>query len=224
MRTSPSAMPPEASKSWVGVPTPPPVEGTTEALDTPSAVAWRLTQASQRDVVAGMFFLSTMEEIARLASPTAADAARRLALGSVRRAFEPFYRYPVVELLRLMDMGAKLVGGDYAAVLARFGCAATQAFLDSPMGRTLLLLGGKEPHRLLLTLASGHHAPASFSARTYQRIGPNSAVIHYSAEMLGPSWSAGSIEQSFQAVFGFRPRVHVLASLDTGALDLLVRW
>lgn len=221
MRTTPSAVPPEASKSWGGAHTLSPPAAT---LDTPAGMASRLAQASQRHVVAGMFFLSTVEEIARLASPTTADSARRLALGSPRRSFEPFYRYPVVELLRLMDMGAQLIGGDYAAVLARFGCAATQAFLDSPMGRTLLLLGGRDPHRLLLTLASGHHAPASFSARTYECTSSNSALIHYSAEMLGPSWSAGSIEQAFQAVFGFRPRVHVLASLDTGSLDLLVLW
>lgn len=219
MRMPPSAEPPEASQSW-GPTLPPPAL----SLDTPSAVASRLGHASQRDVVAGMFFLSTLEEIGRLASPTVADTARRLALGTTRRSFEPFYRYPVVELLRLMDMGAQLIGGDYATVLGRFGCAATQTFLDSPMGRTLLLLGGKEPHRLLFTLASGHHAPASFTTRTYERTSSHSAVIHYAAEMLGPSWSAGAIEQAFQAVFGFRPRVHVLASLDSGELDLLVLW
>lgn len=212
-----------SAAAWVVTHAVPPVVAP-GAFDTPEALEERLAGASQRQVVAGTFFLSTLQEIARLSSPDTADAARRLALGPARRTFEPFYRYPVADLLRLMDAGAQLVGKDYSAVLEAFGRAATRAFLDSPVGRTLLVLGGKDPHRLLFTLASGHHSPASFGSRTYERTGARSAVLRYTHELLGPSWIAGSIAQAFQSIFGTRPALNVVCSSTPGHFDLLVSW
>ncbi|HSP79753.1 MAG TPA: DUF2378 family protein [Myxococcaceae bacterium] len=217
-----------AGERWVASPSGPPQtlgrSGEVKELDTPAALSWRASQASQRDIVAGMFFNSTLGEIARKVGPAAASRASHLALGMAERDFEHFYRYPVADLLRLMDVGARMVGGDYATSLTDFGRAAMQAFLDSPMGRTLLMLGGREPHRLLLTLASGNHGPASFGSRIYERTEERAAVICYTSELLGPNWLTGAIEQAFRRVFSLHPVISVSPGTAVGTFSLQIRW
>jgi uncharacterized protein (TIGR02265 family) len=200
------------------------VDDGNQTVEAPEAVGERLNQTSQRDVIAGMFFSSTIEEITRAAGPSAAERACQQALGR-KKSFEAFFRYPVGDLLKLIDAGARSLGASYASALTEFGRAAARAFLNSPAGRTMMRLGGKDPHRLLFTLASGNQACASFGARTYERTGANSALIRYSAELLGPSWIIGSLQQAFESFFHLTPDIRVEAINTAGTnFTLTVRW
>jgi uncharacterized protein (TIGR02265 family) len=195
-----------------------------QALDTPEALGFRAAAAGHRDSVAGMFFNSAMDVLTAKVGPAGAEKAFRLALGAGRKQFEAFYRYPVADLLKLMDAGARIVGGDYASLVADFGRAATQSFLKSPMGRTLLVLSGREPHRLLFSLSSGNNAPATPTSREYTRTGPCSAIIRYTSELLGPAWVSGSIEQALSSVFGLQAQISVSNGELPGSFELTVRW
>jgi uncharacterized protein (TIGR02265 family) len=195
-----------------------------QQLDTPESLGNRAAAAGHRDTIAGMFFNSTVDVLVSKLGPASAEKAFRLALGSGRKQFESFYRYPVADLLRLMDAGARMVGGDCASLMADFGRAATQAFLQSPMGRTLLVLSGGEPHRLLFTLSSGNNAPATLAAIAYSRTGARSATISYGAELLGASWVAGSLEQALRSVFGLSAEISVSSGNAPGAFELSITW
>lgn len=175
-------------------------------MDSSQALHLRIDASSQKDTVLGMFFESSLAHITKLHGAAAAEAARAEVFG--KRSVVSFFRYPVADLLKLVDLSYRRgKGGDYHAAAAEFGRFAVRHFLESPVGKTMTLLAGGSAHRLLSSAPSGYKAVASFGERTYEKLGDKSAKMGFQGDLLGPGWQSGVVEQALEMVGGVKARV-----------------
>ncbi|PTL83165.1 DUF2378 family protein [Vitiosangium sp. GDMCC 1.1324] len=157
----------------------------------------RIRAATEKDQLLGIFFDSSMENLERTLGPTEAKAVRTEVLGS--RNIVSFFRYPVADLLKLVDLGVqrnKTGARGYDGAISEFGRAAVNYFFDSQAGKMMSFLSGDEPHRLMASSPSAYKAVTTFGERTYERVGPRSGRLVCQGELLGPAWMQGVVQQA----------------------------
>ena len=166
-------------------------------MDTSEALRLRIQSATDKDVLLGMFFDSSMANLQRQLGPTEAETVRRDVFGS--RSIVSFFRYPVADLLTLADAGIKrnkTSARSYHDAISEFGRAAVNYFFDSQAGKMMSFLSGDEPHRLMASSPAAYKAVTSFGERSYERVSPRSGRFICHGELLGPSWMQGVVEQA----------------------------
>ncbi|HYO56101.1 DUF2378 family protein [Archangium sp.] len=166
-------------------------------MDTSDALQLRIRAATEKDQLLGIFFDSSLENLERVLGPTEAQAVRTEVLGT--RNIVSFFRYPVADLLRLVDLGVgrSMTGArSYHDCIAEFGHAAVNYFFDSQAGKMMAFLSGDEPHRLMASSPAAYKAVTAFGERTYERVSARSGRLHCQGELLGPAWMQGVVEQA----------------------------
>lgn len=187
-------------------------------MDTSDALHLRIRAATEKDVLLGMFFDSSMENLQRQLGPTEADAVRREVFGS--RSIVSFFRYPVADLLKLADLGVKRTRGSsrgYHDSIAEFGRAAVNYFFDSQAGKMMSFLSGDEPHRLMASSPSAYKAVTAFGERSYERVGPRAGRLTCQGELLGPAWTQGVVEQALLKAAKVTARVRMEVKNPSGS-------
>jgi uncharacterized protein (TIGR02265 family) len=134
-------------------------------LDVERQLRHRMAMASPTDTARGIFFNGALDVARALGGSEAADRCQQV-IGAKR--FIDFFNYPVFDLLRMSQELIRLVGtrsGGSAGVLRRMGAQAARDFLASAPGKTMLLLTGGNPRRLLNQLPSSYRTAVSFGER-----------------------------------------------------------
>jgi uncharacterized protein (TIGR02265 family) len=192
-------------------------------MDTLVALKRRIELATQKDVLLGMFLESSLDNVAKVQGAERADAVRREVTG--KKSVVSFFRYPVADLLKIIELGIPPGQSDFAAAVQDFGRAGVRYFFDSPVGKTMTMLASTNPHRLISSAASGYKAVSSFGERAYQNTGERSAQMVFKGDLLGPSWHHGVFVQALEAVCSVKPQIAV-SDLDQAATDFIlsVTW
>ncbi len=126
----------------------------------------RLSLATPRDTVRGMFCLGTLEAVRSLAG----EAAMRLCVeaGGEPR-FVEFFNYPVSTYLRVNDAAARVlepVCGGWEEAQRQLGRRATADMLHSAAGKALMMLSKGESRRLLGMLPSAYRSAVNYGERS----------------------------------------------------------
>lgn len=134
-------------------------------LDVERQLRHRMAMASPTDTARGMFFNGALEVARALGGSETADRCQQL-IGE--KHFIDYFNYPVLDLLRMSIELVRCVGprsGGGAGVLRRMGAQAARDFLVSAPGKTMVLLSGHSPRRLLNQLPTSYRTAVSYGER-----------------------------------------------------------
>jgi uncharacterized protein (TIGR02265 family) len=179
-------------------------------MDTAEMLQLRIRAATDKDVLLGIFFDSSLASLKRLLGEAEAGSVRTELFGS--RNLVSFFRYPVADILKLVDLAVKRGkpgARSHHEVAMACGRSAAGTFFESQSGKMMSFLAGDKPHRLLSTAPSGYKAVTTFGERSYEKVGENSARMHFRSDLLGPSWQLGVVEQALQSMAHVTPKVRM---------------
>ena len=130
-------------------------------------------------------------------------------------SFNMLQKYSLKQFLEFeraaADHIAGAVGGFDEAIF-KIGAAAVHLFFDSVAGKTMKLLAGREPHRLLSAVPNGYSVLVNFGTRQYQKTGDHAGLFTFQHELLGPVHTAGIFDAALRAVYGVEPTIALEAS------------
>ncbi len=186
-------------------------------LDVERQLRHRMAMAGPSDMTRGIFFNGALEVARALGGSEAADRCLQH-LGESR--FIDYFNYPVQDLLRMSLEMIRLVGagtGGCAGVLRRMGMQAARDFLASGPGKTMVMLTGNNPRRLLSQLPTSYHTAVTYGERrviwsTQDRLG----IFMVQRDFMPPAYTKGLL-QGMLEMAGARG-VHV-SGRPTGMLD-----
>jgi uncharacterized protein (TIGR02265 family) len=186
-------------------------------LDVERQLRHRMAMAGPSDMTRGIFFNGALEVARALGGSEAADRCQYV-LGEKRLL--DFINYPVGDLLRMSLEMIRIVGahaGGCAGVLRSLGKQNARDFLASASGKTMLLLAGNNPRRLLSQLPTSFHTAVTFGERrviwpTQDSLG----IFMVQRDFMPPAYTKGLLQGLMEAV-GARG-VHV-SGRPTGMLD-----
>ncbi len=196
-------------------------------MDTREALNERIRLAREEHQILGLFYEYTLESMADMFGAPTAQGARDAVSRSA--GWMSFFRYPVSDLLRLVDGGAELVIREqqlsYTQVLEQLGMATAGRFLESPLGRAFRLITGKDPHAGLSSSMSSARNSSTYGERGYQRLAHNQALLSFRGEMMGPAWVYGLYSESLRLITGV-PMQMALKECDAAGTTyrLLCSW
>jgi uncharacterized protein (TIGR02265 family) len=186
-------------------------------LDVERQLRHRMAMAGPSDMTRGIFFNGALDVARALGGSEAADRCQYV-LGE--KHFIDFFNYPVVDLLRMSLEMIRVVGahtGGCAGVLRRLGMQNARDFLSSASGRTMLLLAGNNPRRLLNQLPTSYHTAVTFGERRVLWSSQDrQGLFVVKQDFMPPAYTKGLLQGMLEAV-GARG-VHV-SGWPTGMLD-----
>jgi uncharacterized protein (TIGR02265 family) len=152
-----------------------------------------LTLATPEDTCRGMFLNGMLEAVRTLGGE---DIRAKCHAVAGDKKFVDFFSYPVAEMLKATFTAADLLGqklGGREAVLNQLGRRATEDFLGSTIGKTLMALAGREPHRLLASLPNSYRAAVSYGERSVERLGDRQARLVSRRDFMPLAYNEGVI-------------------------------
>ncbi|MEW5848269.1 MAG: TIGR02265 family protein [Myxococcota bacterium] len=197
-----------------------------------STLKWRETEAlaarrdlcTASDTIRGMFITNALECVRRVVSPVAVteiEAELGIKEKPAMLAKVPMRSFIEVQMAAAKRM-APVVGSPEDA-LARIGGASLEIFFDSIAGKTMKLLAGDDPQRLLSAAPNGYQFAVTFGSRSYEKTGPRSGVFTLERELLGPCHTLGTFDAAIFGVHGMHPDMKVEQS-DVATFKILVSW
>ncbi|CAM4173064.1 DUF2378 family protein [Corallococcus sp. ZKHCc1 1396] len=176
----------------------------------------RLALATPDDTARGMFFNGALNAVRILGG----DAAVERCLASVpEKKFVDFFNYPVSGFLKLAFTGAQLMGpqlGGFDVMMRKMGTQATTDFLSSAAGKTLLLLAGDSPKRLVTNLPTGYRAAVSYGERSVDWSGDRTGRLVMKRDFMPPAYHEGVLQAVIEALGARGVKVH---GKQTGTVD-----
>ncbi|WPB82190.1 DUF2378 family protein [Archangium violaceum] len=182
-----------------------------------------LSLATPADTARGMFFNGLLDATRALGG----DEARTKCLAAAGdRKFVDFRSYPVADLLRAIYTAADALGpklGGKEAVLHRLGRRATEDFLHSTVGKTMVALAGNDPYRLLSAFPNACRAALSYGERSVERLGDKHVRLLARRDFLPMNYVEGTLTAVVErsAVPGVMVRGLRLSPLD---VDYDISW
>ncbi len=191
-------------------------------MDTANALKRRIAAATPKDVILGMFLESTLSVVEKDFGRAAADQVRDQVIA--RRSVVNFFRYPVTDLLQVLDYIAQKAPNElgYNKAIENAGSAAVRYFFDSPIGKTMILLAGANPHPLIASAPAGYKACVSFGQRDYEKVADREALVTFKSELLGPAWQVGVFRQALKSACNVEAKSEVIDQDET-AMTFKVR-
>ena len=176
----------------------------------------RLGLTTPDDTARGMFFNGALNAVRNLGG----DPAVERCLASVpEKKFVDFFNYPVSGFLKLAFTGAQLMGpqlGGFDAMMRKMGTQATTDFLSSAAGKTLLLLAGDSPKRLVTNLPTGYRAAVSYGERHVDWTGERTGRLVMKRDFMPPPYHEGVLQAVIEALGARGVQVH---GKQTGTVD-----
>jgi uncharacterized protein (TIGR02265 family) len=159
-----------------------------------------LALATPVDTCRGMFFNGLFDAVRTLGG----EEARAKCFAAVsEKKFVDFFSYPVTDFMRALFTAADLLGpklGGRDAVLRQLGRRATEDFVHSTVGRTMMALAGTDPHRLLASFPSAYRASLSYGERSVEKLGDKKVRLMARRDFLPVAYNEGvltaALEQS----------------------------
>jgi uncharacterized protein (TIGR02265 family) len=180
------------------------------AMETAETLQLRIRAATDKDMLLGIFFDASLSTLERLLGAPEVESVRAEVFG--KRRLVSFFRYPAADILQLVEQGVKRSkpgSRSYHQIAMELGRSAAGTFVDSQSGKMMSFLAGDNPHRLLASAPAAYKAVTTFGERSYERVGEKAARMHFRADLLGPSWQQGVVEQALGSMSQMKPRVRV---------------
>jgi|GEM_PF-2411248 len=113
---------------------------------------------------------------------------------------------------------------DEAKALASVGQVAVDTFFESVAGRTMKLLAGSDPHRLMTAAPPAYELVVSDGGkRSYTKTSPTSGSFQFSGDWIGPCHHYGVFSASIRQTCGLEVDIDVEQTTLTDFV-LHVRW
>lgn len=181
-----------------------PPKGTPALRFDAEDLAQRLLQATSNDTCKGMFFNGLFMAVG---ATNGEEGLARLKAASPSRKFVDFFNYPISDFLPLAWLAAEVVGGGASPEqleegIRSIGRQATDDFLATAVGKTLLLLSGSDPRRLMNSLASGYKTAVSYGSRTVTWHGPTHCLFSMRRDFMPHAYHEGVLERVVTLVGG----------------------
>lgn len=160
----------------------------------------RLALATPDDTARGMFFNGALNAVRILGGDAAVE---KCLAASTEKKFVDFFNYPVSGFLKLSFAGAQLMGpqlGGFDAMLRKMGTQATTDFLSSAAGKTLLLLAGDSPKRLVSNLPTGYRAAVSYGERSVEWQSDRAGRLLMKRDFMPPAYHEGVLQAVIEAL------------------------
>ena len=188
-------------------------------------LASRLALANPEDTCKGMFFNGLFRAVSRAQGQAAADVLRQVGRG---QKFVDFFNYPIADFLPMAWHAAAVAGSGADTValergIRSLGRQATDDFLSTAVGKTLLLLAGSDPRRLMASLASGYKTAVSYGVRALVWQGQTRCLFTMRRDFMPHPYHEGVLLQVLTTVGarGLQVKVTRVGLLDT---DNEVSW
>jgi uncharacterized protein (TIGR02265 family) len=171
----------------------------------------RIAHATPQDTARGLFFNGVKAAVISLGGETALQQCQTL-LNDPRfeKRFIDFSSYPVADFLKMALAASRVLApqlGGPENAQRRLGMQAMCDFLGSMAGRTLLLLSGDSPKRVMGNLVSGYRSAVSYGERSVTVQGENSARVTMKRDFMLPLYNEGVLLALLEAVHAKTPKV-----------------
>ncbi len=175
------------------------------------------------DTCRGMFFNGVLDAARTLGGE---EVRAKCFVASGEKRFVDFFSYPVADFLKTIFTAADLLGprhGGRDAVFLNLGRRATEDFLNSTVGKTMMALAGNDPRRLLSSFPNAYRASLSYGERTLEWKGDQHARLMARNDFLPVPYQEGVLLAALERSSARRPRVsgHRLGVLD---VDYDISW
>jgi uncharacterized protein (TIGR02265 family) len=172
----------------------------------------RIAKTDENFAMRGMFFVSMLTAVKKLVDENAArEVAARAGVPLVD--YGSLRKYPMSDFLKLQTTAAQRLSsilGSLEEGVAKTAGEAVDDFFASVGGRTMKLLAGKEPHRLLSAAPNAYPLTATDNGkRHYTRTGDNSADFEFQNDVLGPCHNIGVFVAAFKGACDLTPRIEI---------------
>jgi uncharacterized protein (TIGR02265 family) len=180
----------------------------------------RILLATPEDTARGLFFNGVLSAVVSLGGDSALKQCHtQLNDKRFERRFTDFSNYPVSDFLRLALAATRVLSpklGGPEVTQQRLGVQATNDFLNSMAGRTLLLLSGDSPKRLVGNISSGYRSAVSYGERVVTMKDDTSAHVLMKRDFMLPLYNEGVFRALLEAVHARSPQVRArpLGQLD----------
>lgn len=137
-----------------------------------------------------------------------------------------FFSYPIAEYLasawNAQDR-LELIFGGPDGVLAELGRRTVAGFIDSMLGKTALVMSGRDPRRLVGSAPSGYRGAVSYGDRRVEWAGERKGRLVSTRDFMPPPFHAAVLLHALRATDAARPRV---TWRETGFLDAVyeIEW
>ncbi|HYO73988.1 MAG TPA: DUF2378 family protein [Archangium sp.] len=178
----------------------------------------RIQLATPEDLVSGLFCENAYLAIREMLGREQADSVR--AATWPLRPWASFQRYPVAELLRMMDTAADLAEKQglqsYRQALEEIGGWVTRITQGTPFSRAAHLAVGNDVHERLALSQASARVLVTYGERKYEREGPTHSRLLYKRELMGPSFMLGAYGVIAQSISGAHITVTLGPCLEPG--------
>ena len=181
-------------------------------------LAQRVALAAAADTCKGMFCNGLFHAVQRARGAGGLEQLQHAAAG---KKFVDFFNYPIAEFLPMAWVAAELVGGGSTPLalesgIRSLGRQATDDFLGTAVGKTLLMLAGSDPRRLMNSLASGYKTAVSYGTRSITWKAPTHGIFAMRRDFMPHPYHEGVLLQVISAIGGKNVQVK---GLRVGLLD-----
>jgi uncharacterized protein (TIGR02265 family) len=186
-----------------------------------SAYSPFVAQTTPADTVRGMFFNGLLTLVRTYGGDPALKQCLTL-LGDRRfeRSFISFSSYPAADFLRLCVAASQVLApsmGSPENTARQLGMYTSREFLSSMAGKTLLMLSGGHPQRLIGSISQAYRAAVSFGERTVTARGEKAVIVTYKRDLLPLAHTEGVLLAVLEATHVKNPQIRSrpLAPLDS---------
>lgn len=182
-----------------------------------------LTFTTPMDTCRGMFFNGLLDAVHALGGD---EARARCFAAAGEKRFVDFFSYPMTDFIRAVFTAVELLApehGGHDAVMRQLGRRATEDFLHSTVGKTMMALAGTEPFRLLSSFPSAYRASLSYGERSVTRLGEQRVRLSVRRDFMPVEYNEGVLRAAMAQSTARELHVewHRLAPLD---VDYDIRW
>lgn len=167
------------------------------------ALVERAAQTTPAHTIRGMFMVSTIETLRRAQGEDAVNRALA-ATGFHAGEWSQMRKVPLNDFNKLRtEVGRALAPslGGMEQSIARIAAASVEIFFESVAGRTMMLLAGKDPHRLLGAAPNGYGLAVDDGAkRSYTKVGEKEGRFTFQGDRLGPCHQLGVFSAAISTV------------------------
>jgi uncharacterized protein (TIGR02265 family) len=183
----------------------------------------RLGKVSDAHWMRGMFFESTLEVVTRdLGSDAGTELRSKLSV----LEYGQLKKFGLREFLTLQSTVAEMLArrSSFEEGVARTAGRAVETFFESIAGRTMKLLAGRDPHRLLGAAPNAYPLTANDGGeRHYTRVDDKHALFAFRNDLLGPCHQYGVFKTAISLACDMDPSI-VIKQTNPFDFDFEVSW
>jgi len=194
-------------------------------MDSRERLQKRINGVTKDDVMLGFLVSGALEAMRQSLGREPVNAIWKQVAGD--SSLFAFFKYPVSWLMETLRQASTLKGApqDFDHFLRQTAQGMVMRSLDTPLGKTMALLGKSSPHKLISSAVTAVMTMFSFSQSRYDETGPRSCTVTVTEQHLGPVFYGTCVETTVNAMTKEKCTVTPEPRNDSGTdFVLSVRW